>query len=433
MIFSPSLCLHWNRCSDFATEVGAVRQSSYLGGAEVPQLVRAGLWLAVLAGGLWFLTRIQITLTIFGLAWLIAYLTRPLVGLFEGKRVGPIRSCPRGLAVGTVYFLLFTILFVVCSMAFPVISEQFERLVALQNTVYHPQDLAEAIARQEERLAKLLPERYRAQLLERLSASVDNLTAFVGQTLTEGLGFLATFFKQLAAGAAVFITSLLISIYLLFSWETLYKSMISSFPRRYRHSLIELVAKMNQIFGGYLRATIIASGVNALGTLVGLTLFSLISGRSCPYAYLISLVAGLTYPIPLFGILSSVVSAILLGFMPDTDITTGLMVGLVVAVVSISIDRLLTPKLMGDAIGVSPMFVIFAAAAGGEFLGGVWGMLLGIPLAAMCKALFTWFHGEFLVDPSVRELEPGMEEHKISSSPSGEELKKVQLVEPPSD
>lgn len=387
-------------------------------------MVRAGLWLAVLAGGVWFLTRIQITLTIFGLAWLIAYLTKPMVSLFEGKRVGPIRSCPRALAVGTVYFLLFTILFVVGSLAFPVVTSQFDRLVALQNTLLHPQELAETIAAQEERLARLVPERYRAQLLERLSASVGNLTTFVGGVLTEGLGFLATFFKQLAAGAAVFVSSLLISIYLLFSWETLYKSMISSFPRRYRHSLIELVAKMNQIFGGYLRATIIASGVNALGTLAGLTVFTLVSGRACPYAYLISLVAGLTYPIPLFGILSSVISAILLGFLPETDVTTGLMVGLVVAVVSITIDRVLTPKLMGDAIGVSPMFVIFAAAAGGEFLGGVWGMLLGIPLAAMTKAVFTWFHDQFLVDPSLRELEPAEE------GPPSAETHRVPLNEP---
>ena len=66
------------------------------------------------------------------------------------------------------------------------------------------------------------------------------------------------------------------------------------------------------------------------------------------------------------------------------------------------VDRIVLPKLMSDAIGVSPLFVIFAAAAGGEFLGGVWGMLLGIPLAAMTKALFEWIHDRFMVDPALR-------------------------------
>ena len=361
----------------------------------------------MLAAGIWFLTRIQVTLSIFGLAWLIAYLTRPIVLLFEGKRVGPIRQCPRALAVGTVYFLLLTVLFVVGSLAFPAVTGQFERLLDLQHALYHPQELAAAIQNQGERLVNLVPNQYRAELLERLKSSVGNLTAMVGQGLTEGLGFLAAFFKQMAAGAAVFISALLISIYLLFGWESLYFSLVSAFPGRYRHNFIELIGKMNQIFGGYVRATIIASLVNALASL-----------------------AGLTYPIPLFGILSSVVTAVILGFVPDSDITTGLMVGGVVAVVSITIDRVLTPKLMGDAIGVSPMFVIFAAAAGGEFLGGVWGMLLGIPLAAMTKAFFLWFHDLFLVAPSAlqgegdelgykgREPLPVSPLHLAASSPS---------------
>ncbi|MBN9416368.1 MAG: AI-2E family transporter [Candidatus Eremiobacteraeota bacterium] len=384
-----------------------MKQSGLLSSPEVSTLVRAGLWLSMLAAGIWFLTRIQVTLGIFGLAWLIAYLTRPAVLLFEGKRVGPIRKCPRSLAIFTVYFLLLTMLFVAGSLALPTVTGQFDKLLDLQHALYHPQELAAAIQNQGERLVNLVPMQYRAELLDRLKSSVGNLTVMVGQGLTEGLGFLATFFKQLAAGAAVFISSLLISLYLLFGWEDLYKGTISAFPGRYRHNFIELIAKMNQIFGGYVRATILASVVNALGTLAGLTLFSLFTGRACPYTYLISLVAGLTYPIPLFGILSSVITAVILGFLPESDIATGLLVGGVVAVVSISIDRLVTPKLMGDAIGVSPMFVIFAAAAGGEFLGGVWGMLLGIPLAAMTKAFFLWFHDLFLVDPTARDLAPG--------------------------
>ena len=96
--------------------------------------------------------------------------------------------------------------------------------------------------------------------------------------------------------------------------------------------------------------------------------------------------------------------AVVLGFLPESDIGTGFLVASVVGVVSVTIDRMLTPKLMGDAIGVSPLFVIFAAAAGGEFLGGVWGMLVGIPLAAMTKAFFVWFHDLFLVDPGSRDL-----------------------------
>ncbi|MBT9584186.1 AI-2E family transporter [bacterium] len=382
-----------------------MKHTNLLSSPEVSTLVRAGLWLAVLGGALWFITQIQVTLTIFGLAWLIAYLTRPVVGLFEGKRLGPIRHCPRGVAVGAIYFCLCAGLFVVGSLAFPAVTSQFNRLLELQNTLYHPQELAATIQQHGERLVELVPQKYRAQLLDRLQSSVGSTTTFVGHVLTGGLAYIATFFKQLAAGAAIFVSSLLISVYLLFSWETLYVNLISSCPVRYRPNFVELVAKMNQIFGGYLRATIILSGVNALGALTGVTLFSLISGRTCPYAYLISLVAGLTYPIPLFGMLVTTVAAAILGFVPESDVSTGISVAMVVLSISIAIDRTLQPKLMGDAIGVSPVFVIFAAAAGGEFLGGVWGMLVGIPLAAMTKAFFTWFYDLFLIDRGVRDLD----------------------------
>jgi predicted PurR-regulated permease PerM len=415
-----------------------VRQTNLLSSPEVSTLVRAGLWLAVLGGGLWFLTQIQVTLTLFGLAWLIAYLTRPVVGLFEGKRLGPIRHCPRAVAVGAIYFWLCAGLFLLGSLTFPAVTGQFNRLLDLQNTLYHPQELAATLQSRGERLVELVPQKYRAHLLERLESSVGSTTSFVGHGLSEGLAYIATFFKQLAAGAAIFVSSLLISVYLLFIWESLYVSLIAACPVRYRPNFVELVAKMNQIFGGYLRATIITSGVNALGILAGLSLFALLSGRTCPYAYLISLIALLTYPIPLFGILATVISAAILGFVPESDASTGLWAAMVVFSISLTIDRTLQPKLMGDAIGVSPVFVIFAAAAGGEFLGGVWGMLVGIPLAAMTKAFLVWFHDLFLVDRGGHEYDrtavdsPLPEIDLVVHQIDPEGIVPLPLVEPPS-
>lgn len=381
-------------------EWGRVKHSNFLTSPEVYTLVRAALWLGVLGGALWFLTRIQVTLTIFCLAWLIAYMTRPVVRLFEGKRLGPIASCPRGMAVGAIYFCLLAGLVVIASLAFPAVTGQFNRLLALQHTLYNPQELAEAIQAHGEKLVHMVPEKYREDLMLKLQSSLGSVTAYVGHAVTSSLTLLANFFGQLAAGAAIFLSATLISIYLLFSWESLHESVLSACPRRYRNDFVKLLVTLNRIFGGYLRATIICTSVNALATLLALTLFAWMTGRACPYAYIISLVCLLTYPIPLFGVLSATISGVILGFLPESDITTGLMVAAVAFTVNLIIDRTLQPKLMGDAIGVSPMFVIFAAAAGGEFLGGVWGMLLGIPLAAMGKAVFTWFHDLFLVDHS---------------------------------
>lgn len=387
-----------------------MRHNGYLNSPEVFTLVRAGLWLAGVAAGIWFLTKIQLTLTIFGLAWLIAYLTKPIVARMEGHRLGPIERCSRGLAVGTMYLVLCAVLVLLGSMAFPAISAQFEGLLSL-----HPEDLAANVQNRAEMLIQKVPEQYRAQLLERLQASAGTISSSVARGVSEGLRLVGAFLADFAAGAAIFVSAMLISIYLLLSWESLYATLIGTVPPKYRGDFETLLARMNQIFGGYLRATIVTSVVCGALTLVALWLYALVAGRAVPYAYVVALVACITYPVPLFGILVASVAALVLGFIPDNDMGTGIMVALVTFVVNLIIDRTIQPKLMGDAIGVSPMFVIFAAAAGGEFMGGLWGMLFGIPLAAMTKAFLTWFHDLFMVDrkhvsaelpPSTGEVPP---------------------------
>jgi predicted PurR-regulated permease PerM len=53
-------------------------------------------------------------------------------------------------------------------------------------------------------------------------------------------------------------------------------------------------------------------------------------------------------------------------------------------------DSVLVPKIMADAVGVSPIGVMFAVFAGGELF-GLWGLILGIPAAALVRVLFTYF------------------------------------------
>ncbi|MCA9779085.1 MAG: AI-2E family transporter [Candidatus Eremiobacteraeota bacterium] len=121
-----------------------------------------------------------------------------------------------------------------------------------------------------------------------------------------------------------------------------------------------------------------------------------------------------------------------MGYLPENDLGFGVAVLITINVVNVFIDRTVQPKLMSSAIGVSELFVLFAAFAGGE-VAGIWGMLLGIPVAAMGKALFEWFHTNFLV---VEELSP--EELREVRGPDQEEVPpqeapsvKVEEVAPP--
>jgi predicted PurR-regulated permease PerM len=367
-------------------------------------MLRSALWIGVVIAGLWFLTRIHFTLVVFGLAWLIAYLMNPVVEAMEHSRLGPIKHCPRGLAICAIYLFLAAVTLLLGSLMFPVITGQVNRLIELKQSFYDPQQLANLLQQRAIKLSGLVPAQYRAEVLDKVRTSLGAVSTEGAKLVGIGLARFAEFFGQLLAGALVFISAALISIYVLAGWSGLGYATISSVPERYQEDARALLAEMNRIFGGYLRATILTSLTCAVCTFLVLEAFGMISGKGCPYALVISLIAGVTYPVPLFGILFSTAVAAVLAFLPESDIGTALWVGCLALTVNGIIDRTLLPKLMSEAIGVSPLFVLFAAAAGEEFLGGIVGMLLGIPMAAICKVLFSWFKFRFLTDPSKRNV-----------------------------
>ena len=253
-------------------------------------LVRAGIWLALLALFAFFLLKIQVTLTIFATAWLITYLARPLVARLEGRRLGPIAHCPRGLAVTVLYLLLFSLLGLGVSLVLPHITGQFNRLLGLQAALAHPEVLTNNLQVTGERLLQHVPEQYRASLLLKLRQQAPAIASHLGSYVTTALAYLASFLTQLAAGAAIFLSALLVSIYLMMGWESLYLGTLGVVPRRYRAEFASLLAEMNTIFGGYVRATIITSAVTGGLTLVALWALASFTGRPDPYVIVIGLI-----------------------------------------------------------------------------------------------------------------------------------------------
>jgi predicted PurR-regulated permease PerM len=106
------------------------------------------------------------------------------------------------------------------------------------------------------------------------------------------------------------------------------------------------------------------------------------------FALLVAVVCAIGYGVPFFGmIVAQVIAAVLA--LPQG---TGMVVYVTVAIFVIAriADSVLVPKIMADAVGVSPIGVMFAVFAGGELF-GLPGLLLGIPAAALIKILWRYF------------------------------------------
>ena len=93
-----------------------------------------------------------------------------------------------------------------------------------------------------------------------------------------------------------------------------------------------------------------------------------------------------------------------------------LWVTVIIFVIARVADSILGPKVMSDAVGVSPIGIMFASFAGGEAF-GLPGLLLGIPAAALVKLLFAYF-----VTPIIVRAQMSDEEHAAHIAPATIEI-----------
>lgn len=373
------------------------------------------LWAVVAVVFFWALAQIPNTIIVFSMAWLISYLLNPVIDTLQGKRLGPIKKCSRGMAVGIVTGFLVGIMVAAGSWMLPHLTDQVQRLLALQDTISDPMQLPITLREKAEPILAKVPEAYRNQAMEKGSELIQESASKIGIWVSKGISWLGSFLGQLLSGIFLVCTAFLISLYMLMNWHGMGEAFLEKLPKQYRDEVRSLSYKMNSIFGAYLKATILTSIACMIATFVSLLILSGVTGHDFPYKGLVSFVAGIAYPIPVVGIIATSILGGVLGYLPENDLGFGVAVLVTINVVNVFIDRTVQPKLMSDAIGVSELFVLFAAFAGGE-VAGIWGMLLGIPVAAMGKALFEWFHVNFLV---VEELTP--EELREVRGPTEEE------------
>lgn len=359
-------------------------------------LWKHALWAVVAIAGIWALSKIPSTLIVFCLAWLIAYLLNPVVDRLSSERLGPINSCSRGQAVGVVAGLLLGAMVAAGAMMLPQLSDQVDRLISLQKSLGNPTELPMLLREKVEPILARVPEKYRGEVMTKATNLIQDSAAKIGHWATQIITSIGAFLGQMLSAIFLVASAFLISLYMLMNWHNLAGDLLEKLPRQYQREVRSLSLKLNEIFGGYLKATILTAFACMIATYISLFLLELFLGQDFPYKGLVSFVAGLAYPIPVIGIIATSILGGVLGFVAAGQLGFGVWVLLTINVVNIFIDRTVQPRLMSDAIGVSELFVMFAAFAGGE-VAGVWGMLLGIPVAAMGKTLFEWFHLNFLL------------------------------------
>lgn len=172
----------------------------------------------------------------------------------------------------------------------------------------------------------------------------------------------------------------LLLYYFLLDWSRWENGLETMIPRRYVENYVRITGKLNQVLGAFLRGQLMVMLVMGLLYGFGLMATGLHSG------FAIGMVAGILVFVPYLGAFTGLLLATLAAVLQFNSWWEVLMVWAVFGVGQFLESFFITPKIVGDRIGLSPFWVIFSLMAFGSLLGFV-GMLVALPLAAICAVL----------------------------------------------
>ena len=330
------------------------------------------LALLVLAG--WLLWKLAPVITPFAISAGLAYLGDPLVDRLE--RIKFIRwPISRTVAVVLV-FLLMSAAFVLLLLIFlPLLTDQVRRL-AENAPAWFEWVSTTAVPWLQSTLGLGSFEFDQEAVLE-------TAQAYWREASSALLNVLGTVGRGGQAVLNVLVNLVLIPVvtfYLLRDWDRLVASVRALVPRQYVDRFSQLFGEIDEVLGAFIRGQLLV--MLALGVIyaVGLWLIGL------DLALIIGMGAGLLSIVPYLGTFVGVVAAIAAALFQFQDVLHLVLVAMVFGVGQSLEGMVLTPKLVGDRIGLHPVAVIFAVLAGGQLFGFL-GILLALPVASALNVL----------------------------------------------
>ena len=300
----------------------------------------------------------------------VAYLLDPLVD--RAEKAGVKRAY--GAAIVTILF--FVALGVAVALLAPVLQSQVfglaERLAAV---VRHGIEWARP---------------YLEQILEQIGHVDPQQLSGAGDTARQVFGWLARAAAGvLSSGLAIvnllsllFITPV-VAFYLIRDWNKVVARIDSWLPRDHAEDLREIVKEVDARMAGFLRGQALVCLFLAVFYALGLTLVGL------NYGFLVGLLTGFMSFIPYVGMFVGMATGMAIAFYQFPDwLGVGLVLAVFLAGQAIE-GNVVTPKLVGDRVGLHPVWMILAVLAGASLFGFT-GVILAVPAAAAIGVLLRY-------------------------------------------
>jgi predicted PurR-regulated permease PerM len=324
-------------------------------------------WFAIAALTVLLLWLLGPVLTPFVVASVLAYALNPLVNRLDALLRGKM---PRVIAVILVELLFIVAMLAVLLLIVPILTKQLpllrEQIPVLFDNI-------------QGWLKPLLAE-FGIKFTFDFAHIKDFVLKYLNTNADEGVASVLSSVKlggsvALAVVGNVFLIPVVL-FYLLMDWDNFVSRAQSFVPPRMRESFDSFTNEADAVLGQYLRGQLLVMLALAIFYSVGLAFFAL------DLAWPIGIFTGLAVFVPYLGFGIGLILALLSGLLQFASIKALVMVAVVYGAGQIVEGFFLTPRLVGERIGLHPVAVIFALLAFGQLFGFV-GVLVALPASAV--------------------------------------------------
>ncbi len=322
------------------------------------------IWLGAVAGFVLLLHLFSPILLPFIMGMAIAYFLDPVADWLEERRFPRLAATTLILGLFALVFVLFLLILV------PVLGDQIG-------------SFAERLPSYIRQLVKIADEAGPDWLKEWLSDNESSIEGQLTGAARDVAGWIASLLQSIWSGgiALLNVVSLLVvtpvvAFYMLNDWDRMIDIVDSWLPRDHVGTIRQLGREINDALAGFVR------GQGSVCLILGLFYAIGLSITGLNFGMLIGMISGFLSFIPYVGSITGLVLAggvAIVQFLPDW-IMISVVVGIFVLGQFIE-GNFLSPKLVGDRVGLHPVWLMFALFAFGYLFGFV-GLFLAVPLAA---------------------------------------------------
>jgi putative permease len=300
----------------------------------------------------------------FFIGFTLAYIFQPMICYLHNKF-----NLPKSVVGSAVVLIFLMVVLGICITGIPLLYKELYLFVLRvpQYTEYLMKNIIPSILPEGSNIASRVKDHADIALKEFASNLLHSISSVWGYTM-------ATF-------SLIFNITLIPLIFFYFTkdWDNMLKNLKALLPLKHKKSILKSIQRINMLLGAYIRGQLIICFWFFLYYTIGLTIIGV------DFSLLIGILSSVLIIIPFIG---SAISFIIVNTVTlySGDLYSLIYINALYLSGQLIEGWFITPKIIGQKIGIHPLWIIFSMFFFGSIL-GVWGLLIAIPCIVVLKVL----------------------------------------------